>query len=114
MALYNPQLNQNSVVFEPNLNFEVLKSRFSISTLVNLFASLILEYKVVLIADSSNEMALVFACLLSLVQPIDPHIFTVVPFLYQTELTQLLQKPGALLTSMSLRLWESHGREVYQ
>ena len=63
-----------------------------------LFSCLLLEYKVVLIVShangtpllNENDMAAVFECLLLLIQPIDKHIFTQVPFMYKEEMITLI------------------------
>jgi len=50
ITLYN-NLDKKNIFFEPNINFSLVLKFFDIALLINIVASLLLEYKIVLIID---------------------------------------------------------------
>lgn len=86
-----------------------------VQTIINVVASLLLEYKVLLIVDgnTTEDMAELIEILLSLIHPIDRRVYTVVPSIYSQRLTALIQKPGNLIASIDVEMWNNYGREIY-
>lgn len=78
--------------FCPNLNFSFCR-KFDPEHLITLFMGLLLEFKIIIVCESTEQldcMPIVFESLFELIKPVDKHICTQVPQIVSYEMCELI------------------------
>ena len=101
---------------EPNFSFKTLINLISLTNIAKLFSCMLLEKKIILIADDAcfqTQLALIIESLFKLLEPLDTQALFGITYALSEEMVFFMEKPGSLILGMSKGLWTKVGYQVW-